>query len=104
MSPSLLGRREAFRLETEDVDFDFMALSYMETKCPSPLKTMTVVRRLRHDGNSFAIRLILLRHIGTRNTPGAFSSLPVLCSLRVNILDRLTPVVIDPHSFERTLG
>ena len=31
MSPSLLGRREAFRPENEDVDFDFIALSYMET-------------------------------------------------------------------------
>ena len=38
MSPSLLGRREAFRLGNEDVDFDFIALSYMETTCPSPLR------------------------------------------------------------------
>jgi hypothetical protein len=35
MSPSLLGRRDADRAEYEDVDFDFIAVYYMETICPS---------------------------------------------------------------------
>jgi hypothetical protein len=45
MSPSLLGRLTAFRPIDGDVavDFAFMALSYMETRRPSPLKTMTMV-------------------------------------------------------------
>jgi hypothetical protein len=33
ISPNVLGRREAFKPETEDVDFNFIALSYMETPC-----------------------------------------------------------------------
>ncbi len=57
MSPSLLGRREAFRPGTEDVDFDFIALSYMETTCPSPLMSMTLWRLSCNDGNTFAVRL-----------------------------------------------
>jgi len=56
MSPSLLGRREAFGPSNEDVDFDFIQLSYMETTCPSPLRTMTLQRLPRHDGNTFAVR------------------------------------------------
>ena len=56
MPPSLLGRRDAFRPETEDVDFDFIALSYMETTCPSPRRTMTLQRLPRHDRNTLAIQ------------------------------------------------
>ena len=38
MSPSLLGRREAFRPGNEDVDFGFIVPSYMKTTCPSPFR------------------------------------------------------------------
>jgi len=57
MSPSLLGRRDELRPVNEDLDFDFIMLSYMETPYPSPLMTMTLWRLPRHDGNTFAVRL-----------------------------------------------
>ena len=57
MSPSLLGRREAFRPGNDDGDIDFIALSYMETTCPSPHWTMTLWRLPHHDRNTLAVRL-----------------------------------------------
>lgn len=38
MSPSLLGRHEAFRPGNEDVDFYFIVPSYTQTTCPSPFR------------------------------------------------------------------
>ena len=57
MSPSLQGRREAFRPGNDDGDIDFIALSYMETTCPSPHWTMTLWRLPHHDRNTLAVRL-----------------------------------------------
>jgi hypothetical protein len=34
-----------------------VTLAYRETPCPSPLRTMTLWRLPRHDGNTFAVRL-----------------------------------------------
>ena len=76
MSPSLLGRREAFRVRDKDaaVDFTFMALSYMETTRPSLLKRdVTGAPRPSHDVIRSPYDLILLRHI-LRQTLGTFSS------------------------------
>jgi hypothetical protein len=42
MPPRLLERRDAFEPGAGDVDFDFIALSYMETTYPSPLKSMAL--------------------------------------------------------------
>ena len=55
------------------------------------------VQRLLHVAHRVRLR-------EPEKTPGTFSTSPILCSLRVNILDRLTPMVVDPHSFERTPG
>ena len=37
--------------------FAFIAPSYIETPCPSPLKTMTLQRFPHHDEDTFAVRL-----------------------------------------------